>query len=104
MFMQIVNEESGVLTFEWVLLVTLVVIGLVAGMSTVRDTTNSEINDLATVTMALEQSYGVHKISGQVAGSLDHNATILTVTASSTDMSHQNGKVTPPTLRAIDND
>ena len=38
------REDEGVLTFEWILLTTLLVIGVVGGISGVRDAINVELD------------------------------------------------------------
>jgi Flp pilus assembly pilin Flp len=51
------KEEDGVLTFEWVLLVTLLTIGIVSGLAAVRDAIIDELGDVAQAMLALDQSY-----------------------------------------------
>ena len=51
------KEESGVLTFEWILLITVLVIGIVGGLSAVRDAMIDELGDVAEAMLALDQSY-----------------------------------------------
>lgn len=53
------QRDDGVLTFEWVLLITVVVIGVVGGLSSVRDAIISELGDLAAAAVAIDQSYTV---------------------------------------------
>jgi Flp pilus assembly pilin Flp len=53
------TEDQGVLTFEWVLLVTLLTIGVVGGISAVRDAVISELGDVAEAMVALDQSYTI---------------------------------------------
>ena len=52
-----INEESGVLTFEWILLISVLVIGIVGGLSAVRDALIDELGDVAEAMLALDQSY-----------------------------------------------
>ena len=52
-----INEESGVLTFEWILLISVLVIGIVGGLSAVRDALICELADVASAMVALDQSY-----------------------------------------------
>jgi len=40
------RKRLGILTFEWILLVTLVVIGIIGGLSAVRNAILCELNDL----------------------------------------------------------
>ena len=53
------NEEGGFLAFEWVLLVTLLVIGIVAGLAAVRDAIIDELGDVAQAMLALDQSFTI---------------------------------------------
>jgi hypothetical protein len=53
------NEEGGFLTFEWILLLTLLVIGIVSGLSAVRDAIIDELGDVAQAMLALDQSYTI---------------------------------------------
>jgi hypothetical protein len=52
-------EEDGVLAFEWTLLLTLLVIGIVSGVTAARDAIVDEFGDTAEVMMAVDQSYHV---------------------------------------------
>jgi len=40
------NRRRGVLTFEWILLISLLVIGVIGGLSAVRNSLLSELDDL----------------------------------------------------------
>lgn len=51
------RQDEGVLTFEWVLLVTVLVLGIVGGLSAVRDAVVTELGDVAEGVVALDQSY-----------------------------------------------
>ena len=53
------REEQGVLTFEWVLLLTLLVIGIIGATAAVRDAISVELVDVAGATTALNLSYNV---------------------------------------------
>ena len=53
------DEDEGVLTFEWVLLVTLLTIGVVSGLAAARDAVIDELGDVAQAMMALDQSYTI---------------------------------------------
>lgn len=53
------REDEGALSFEWILLLTLLAIGIVSGLSTVRDALISELDDAAQATLALDQSYTI---------------------------------------------
>lgn len=56
---QVWSEEDGVLAFEWVLLVTLLTIGIVSGLSAARDGIIDELGDVAEAMLALDQSYTI---------------------------------------------
>ncbi len=51
------QEDDGVLSFEWVLILTVVVIGIVVGVSAARDAIVEEVGDTAEAAVALDQSY-----------------------------------------------
>jgi hypothetical protein len=53
------TEDAGVLSFEWVLLVTLLTIGIVGGIAGARDAIIDELGDVAQAMMALDQSYTI---------------------------------------------
>ena len=52
-------EDQGVLTFEWILLITVVVIGIVGGLSAARDAIVDELGDVAGAAVSIDQSYTV---------------------------------------------
>lgn len=54
------REENGVLTFEWILLITVLVIGIVGGLSAVRDALIDELGDVSEGVVSLDQSYWVN--------------------------------------------
>lgn len=51
------RKTDAVLSFEWVLLITLVVVGIVGGLSAARDAIISELGDIAGAIIAVDQSY-----------------------------------------------
>lgn len=53
------HDDDGVLTFEWILLLTLVVIGIVGGLSAARDALISELGDVVGAVVHIDQSYTV---------------------------------------------
>lgn len=53
------REDGGALTFEWILLITLVVIGIVGGVSAVRDAVITELGDVSSAAVHIDQSYTV---------------------------------------------
>ncbi len=56
-FRRLWQEDRGVLTFEWILLITVLTIGVVGGLSAVRDAVISELGDVAEAVVSLDQSY-----------------------------------------------
>lgn len=53
------TEEDGVLSFEWVLLTTLLTIGIVGGIAAGRNAIIDELGDTAEVMLAVDQSYTI---------------------------------------------
>ena len=53
------RKDEGVLTFEWILLITVLVIGIVGGLSAVRDAVISELGDVSRAVTELDQSYTI---------------------------------------------
>jgi hypothetical protein len=51
------QEDDGVLSFDWVLLVTIVVFGLISGIAVTRDAIIDEFGDTAEATLNISQSY-----------------------------------------------
>lgn len=52
-------EEDGLLSFEWVLLVSLLTIGIVAGVTAARDAIIDEMGDVAEAMLAVDGSYSI---------------------------------------------
>jgi Flp pilus assembly pilin Flp len=50
---RVATRRRGVLTLEWILLVTVIVIGIIGGLGIVRNATLSELQDLANAITAL---------------------------------------------------
>ncbi len=53
------DDEGALLATEWVFVVTLLVIGLVAGLKAVQQAVLSELEDVANAIGSLSQSYSV---------------------------------------------
>ena len=53
------TDERGVLTFEWILLATVLILGVVAGVSAVRDALTDELADMADAVLHINQSFRV---------------------------------------------
>ena len=53
------QDEHGVLSFEWTLLVTLLLFGIVGGLAAARDAVIDELGDAAQAMQALDESYTI---------------------------------------------
>ncbi len=53
------RETDGVLSFEWTVLTSLLTVGVVSGVTAVRDATVDEFGDVALSMVSLDQSYYV---------------------------------------------
>jgi len=51
------SDDRGVLSFEWVVVITLLVIGIVGGLAAVRDATIDELGDVAEGVTHFNQSF-----------------------------------------------
>ena len=68
-------EDDGILTFEWILLVTLLVIGIVGGVASVRDAIIDEIGDVSQAMLSLDQSFTVlHPLLVELHDATDQGA------------------------------
>lgn len=57
MFTRILKEETGVLTFEWIMMLSVLAAGAGTAVAGVRDALESELFDVAEAIMSLDQSY-----------------------------------------------
>ncbi len=55
------HETDGVLSFEWTMLTSLLTVGVVSGVASVRDAVTDEMGDLAQAMVSLDQSYVVEQ-------------------------------------------
>lgn len=53
------KEDDGVLTFEWTLIMTILVFGIVAGLAGARDAIVDEFGDVAQAMLALDHSMSI---------------------------------------------
>ena len=53
------DEEEGVLTFEWIMMMTLLVIGVIGGTAAIRDAILHEAQSTADAVVSLDQGYSV---------------------------------------------
>lgn len=58
-FSRMWHEQDGVLSFEWTMLASLLTVGVVAGVSSVRDAAIEEMGDLSRAMTSLDQSYRI---------------------------------------------
>jgi Flp pilus assembly pilin Flp len=65
------TEDDGVLSFEWTLLLTLLTIGIVAGLAGARDAIIDELGDVAQAAQAFDQSYSLAEFD--IPGLFDTN-------------------------------
>lgn len=56
---QLWQEDDGVLSFEWTLLLTLLTIGVVTGLAGARDAIIDELGDVAEAAQGIDQSYSL---------------------------------------------
>jgi len=56
LFSRLWHEDDGVLSFEWALLVTLLTLGIVAGLAAARDAIIDEFGDVSEAMLALDHS------------------------------------------------
>ncbi len=59
MLMRLWREDEGILTFEWILLLTLLVIGVVGGVAGIRDAIIHECQGVVGAMVSLNQSYEI---------------------------------------------
>ncbi len=59
MLMRLWREDEGILTFEWILLLTLLVIGVIGGVAGIRDAIIHECEGVVGAMVSLDQSYYV---------------------------------------------
>jgi hypothetical protein len=72
------REEDGLLSFEWTLLVILLVFGIVSGLCAARDGIIDELSDQAEAILSFDQSYSFSGVGPIPASSFTD--TIGTVT------------------------
>jgi hypothetical protein len=59
MLMRLWREDEGVLTFEWIMLLTVLVIGVIGGVAAIRDAIIHECQGVVGAMVSLDQSYYV---------------------------------------------
>jgi Flp pilus assembly pilin Flp len=69
LFAQLWSDETGfVISSELILIATLLVIGLIAGLSTIRDQVIGELADIASAFSSINNSYQFSGLSGHSGG------------------------------------
>ena len=53
------SEDEGFLTFEWILLLTLLIVGVIGGIAAIRDAVLHETQGIVGAMVSLDQSYDV---------------------------------------------
>jgi Flp pilus assembly pilin Flp len=82
MIQRLWNDEGGfIISMELVLIATILVLGLVAGMVSLRDQLNAELADLGQAIGSIDQSFA---ISGE-AGTVDTSGSASTLFADAAD-------------------
>jgi len=66
MLLKLWNDDSGIVALEYLLLATIVGLGLVVGLSALSEALNQEMVELSNAILALDQSY---TFSAQVSAS-----------------------------------
>lgn len=51
------SRRRGVLSFEWIVLITIIAVGIVGGLTAVRDAIVDELGDVAGAAVAIDQSF-----------------------------------------------
>lgn len=54
---RLLQDDSGFLTFEWIMLITVLVIGITGGLTAVRDALNWELGGVSGAIVSLDLSY-----------------------------------------------
>jgi len=72
------NRDEGVLSFEWVLLCTLLAVGIVSGIAASRDAIIDELGDVSQGIICLDQSFSIDfplliTIAGDGMGGVDYD-------------------------------
>jgi Flp pilus assembly pilin Flp len=75
MFAKLWKDESGIVALEYLLLATIVALGLIVGLSNLEGALNAEFSELSNAILALNQGYSVLSQSGCKAFKAGSNAT-----------------------------
>lgn len=70
----LLSDQTGVLTFEWILLISILVIGIIGGISAVRDSLTSEMEDVSAAVLSLDGSFSYPTVQTDISyNDLDGN-------------------------------
>jgi len=64
MFSKLWKDEDGIVALEYLLVATIVGLGLVVGLSNLSNALNAELSELANAILGLSQAYSVSTKSG----------------------------------------
>ena len=79
---RLIYDDEGVLTFEWILLLTLIVIGVIGGIAAIRDAIIHESQGVVGAMVSLDQGYEVTPPLGVSVDSLTPTGSGCTSSAS----------------------
>lgn len=65
LFVKLWNDDAGIVALEYILLATIVGLGLVVGMSNLEIALDNELTELANAITALDQSYSFVTVQGR---------------------------------------
>jgi Flp pilus assembly pilin Flp len=69
MLLKLWNDDAGIVALEYLLLATIVGLGLVVGMSSLSEALNVELTELGNSILALDESYSIaQQVSRSAAG------------------------------------
>ena len=91
----LMKDENGLLTFEWILLITLLVIGIIGGISVIRDALIIEAAETAGSIVALSQDYAVTgPLKIEVSDSKGISVKMTETTGNKSSFTDEIGKIT----------
>jgi Flp pilus assembly pilin Flp len=99
LFLKMWKDDAGIVAFEYLLVATIIGLGLVVGLTAVSVALNAELTELAQAILTLDQSYSIASQSTCVSikngssaqdtnGSVTYGFTLTPVTANPTGIIH----------------
>lgn len=55
------RENDGVIAFEWIVLLTVLTIGIASGIGAIRDALSDELGDVTQSVLGIDQSYSISR-------------------------------------------